>query len=425
MIMRRLVSILVLLSSSGAFAVPSAQAEDAAKKLAPSAARIQPDSRLKLPKVGTIPVNVAICKEETPFTGGAVTSDRKLTKACSPYTITSDISVGGNATLTIEAGVTLRFNPDKSVLVGSADSGSGKLIATGTAAEPIVFTSSNSSPMAGDWSGVRLETNTMNGTTLRYMKFDYCGGYGACLLGTGGVKPYRVTVDHVQFNHLPAYANAITEKDKDSNFAIQSCTFTGLGPQSYAVAVFAPSFSGIDTTNAFNGFSVLLMGGKVEFNTTWKNVGTTVVVSDDIHVSGAPTPTLTIAAGSLFKFTTNTGIVVGYDKPGKLVAVGTATSPVAFTSSMASPAAGDWSGIHVYSGQANINFARISYGGTEPANGNVGAEDGATVNISNSTLTDSAGYGIWLRRGSSAKVTAAPTVQYMNNATGTMGPGPS
>jgi hypothetical protein len=425
MIGRKLVSILTLLSSFGAFTVPPAQAENAAKKITPAATRTEPDSRLKLPKGGTVPVNVAVCKEATPFTGGTVTSDRTLTKVCSPYAVTNDIVVGGNATLTIEAGVTLRFDPDKSVLVGSSASGSGKLIATGTAVEPIILTSSVSSPKAGDWVGVRLEANTLNGTVLRYMKFDYCGGDGACLLGTRGVKPYRVTVDHVAFNHIPAYATAITEKEQDSNFAIQSCTFSGLGPQSYAVALFAPSFAGIDSTNAFNGFPVLLMGGKVDFNALWKNVGTTVVVSEDIYVGGSATPTLTITAGSLFKFANNRGFYVGDDKPGKLVAVGTATSPVVFTSASQKPSAGDWLGIHVYSGHANINFARISYGGEEPASGNVRVEDGATVNISNSTLTDSAGYGIWLRSGSSAKVTTATTVQYTNNAKGTMGPGPS
>jgi hypothetical protein len=429
MIAKRLFSIIVLLSLSGAFVVLPVQAEVAAKKITPAAARTEPDSRLKLPKGGIVPVKVATCTETTPFTGGTVTSDRTLTKACSPYAITSDIAVGGNATLTIEAGVTLRFDRDKSVLVGSSASGSGtgygKLIATGTAAEPIVMTSSASSPKAGDWVGVRLEANTLKDTVLRYTKFDYCGGDGACLLGTRGVKPYRVTVDHVQFNHVPAYATAITEKEPDSSFVIQSCTFSGFGPHGNVIALFAPSFAGIDSTNAFNGSPVLLMGGKVDFNVKWKNIGTTVVVSDDIYIGGSAAPTLTIAAGSLFKFTTDRGIYVGEEHPGKLIAIGTAKSPVVFTSAAQNPSIEYWSGIRVFNGQANLDYAHISYGGMEPASGNVRVEGGATVTVSNSILTDSVGYGIWLRTGSSAKVTADTTVQYKNNAKGTMGPGPS
>ena len=89
---------------------------------------------------------VATCTELTKCSGGAVTTDRTLSKACSPYTIATDINVNGNATLTIEPGVTLRFASDRVLSIGSSTA--AKIAAIGTAAAPIVFTSSNATPGA-------------------------------------------------------------------------------------------------------------------------------------------------------------------------------------------------------------------------------------------------------------------------------------
>jgi hypothetical protein len=68
------------------------------------------------------------------FTGGPVTQDRTLYRAGGPYHITQDIVVHAGATLTIEPGTELYFSPGSSLLVY------GRLLAEGTAAQPIVFT---------------------------------------------------------------------------------------------------------------------------------------------------------------------------------------------------------------------------------------------------------------------------------------------
>ena len=69
------------------------------------------------------------------------------------HTLTGALLVKDGATLTIEPGVTVKAlagGTDVYILVEKG----GKIIADGTAANPIVFTSNATSPQAGDWGGI-------------------------------------------------------------------------------------------------------------------------------------------------------------------------------------------------------------------------------------------------------------------------------
>jgi hypothetical protein len=391
------------------------------------ASEAQPDDAS--PTIDSAPV--AVCTETTKFSGGDVTANRTLTKACSPYTVTDDINVNGNATLTIEPGVVLLFDPDTLLSIGY--NSSAKLSAIGTAAAPITFTSSNTTPGAGDWVGVQLWGNTMNGSNLSYLKLDYCGSNADACLVSSGVKPNRVTVDHVTFSHVGAGSNAIWEKDKDSNFVISNCTFNDIPStptQQYAISVYAPSFAGIDSTNTFNGKAMVeLMGDSISTDTSWKNIVATVAVTADLSIGGAATPTLTIAAGSTFKFATDTGISIGYSDPGKLVLAGTSASRITLTSLAGTPGPGDWNGITVwYSSSAKIAYSTISYAGSTSASSSNGAVSAVSNNdsldIQNSTLSYSGQYGIGAPCNSTATVTNVGNT-FTGNALGNVGPGPT
>ena len=79
-------------------------------------------------------------------------------------------------TLTIEPGVQLRF--DDYLQIGFFNRGvsnqPGKLIAVGTAAKPILFTSSKTTPAPGDWPGVYLLNAA--GSRMENVRIDYAGG---------------------------------------------------------------------------------------------------------------------------------------------------------------------------------------------------------------------------------------------------------
>jgi hypothetical protein len=86
-------------------------------------------------------------------------------------------------TLTIEPGVILRFPPLGAAGApqlrfggngNSPDNKVGVLVAMGTAAEPIVFTSGAATPAPGDWGGIWLDTAT--GSRLDHVVIEYAGG---------------------------------------------------------------------------------------------------------------------------------------------------------------------------------------------------------------------------------------------------------
>ncbi len=76
----------------------------------------------------------------------------------------------------MEAGVELRFEPGKRLLVHD---GQSALIASGTAERPVVFTSAKATPAAGDWAGIRFDgMNAAN--RLEYVHVRYAGGACQC-----------------------------------------------------------------------------------------------------------------------------------------------------------------------------------------------------------------------------------------------------
>ncbi|MFV5701771.1 T9SS type A sorting domain-containing protein [Flavobacterium sp. XS2P12] len=97
-----------------------------------------------------------------------ITSNTTWTKD-KVYELNGLITVRNNATLTIQAGTVIRSSVSSSALVITRGS---KLIAIGTAAEPIVFTSKNNagSRVRGDWGGIVLlgkaRYNTNNGVNF-------------------------------------------------------------------------------------------------------------------------------------------------------------------------------------------------------------------------------------------------------------------
>lgn len=73
-------------------------------------------------------------KQHGSLLSGRLFESITLKASHSPYSVTSDLTVLDNVTLTVEAGVEVKINPGKSILVA------GALIAHGTSAKPVKFT---------------------------------------------------------------------------------------------------------------------------------------------------------------------------------------------------------------------------------------------------------------------------------------------
>jgi len=112
---------------------------------------------------------------------GFIDENVTWTLAESPYIATGSIIVNPEITLTIEPGVTVKFAEDTSIQVD------GELIAQGTEAQLITFTSNQSSPAPGDWGYILFNDsstdaaydvygNYTGGSILEYCTIEYAGG---------------------------------------------------------------------------------------------------------------------------------------------------------------------------------------------------------------------------------------------------------
>ncbi|HJS29615.1 MAG TPA: right-handed parallel beta-helix repeat-containing protein [Anaerolineales bacterium] len=91
--------------------------------------------------------------------GGGINVDTTWTVAGSPYIVIANILVSPSATLTIQPGVEVRFNPDARLRI------EGTLFAQGTPANPIRFTANNPSGTLGRWAGIFFKDS---GTALTH-----------------------------------------------------------------------------------------------------------------------------------------------------------------------------------------------------------------------------------------------------------------
>jgi parallel beta-helix repeat protein len=98
-----------------------------------------------------------------------------------PFLMDSNVAVQGSSRpeLTIEAGVELQFETNVALSAGA--SSYGALDVQGSALDPVVFTSAEASPAAGDWEGIQLGSYCTDAdTSIQHATIEYGGdnGYG-------------------------------------------------------------------------------------------------------------------------------------------------------------------------------------------------------------------------------------------------------
>jgi len=120
---------------------------------------------------GTPRAENSVAKSSTDVVGGLnITENFTLTLLGSPYLVEGSIIVGASVKLTIEPGVIIKFKHN--VAWKSELRIKGELAAIGTETQKIIFTSSSTTPVAGDWEWLYFENAS---STLKNVVIQYAG----------------------------------------------------------------------------------------------------------------------------------------------------------------------------------------------------------------------------------------------------------
>jgi hypothetical protein len=330
-----------------------------------------------------------------------VTIPTTWTLAASPYCLQPGVDVSSGVTLTVEPGVTIYMLATTSGLTVG-----GSLIAAGTPTQPITITSYQATPQPGDWA--RLYALAGSRVRLEYVDVSY-GGHGnylstetTCsnptylpLPDTGAAAVWMqgyvpatapgIEIRHARIHHnrgsgLYFYAwdnsaggwNATVEDTRiDHNTGAAICE-DNWWPDQYR----APTYHNL--VLADNGADSLVfpyyfrphvdrtLDGPGSFN------GQPILLINGASITTEDGAVLTITPGTTLLFTPwapDIGSRGSLD--GDLVAEGTPTQPITFTSGAAAPQVGDWAGIRASHGR--LAYCDISYAGP-PSSGTWGNE---------------------------------------------------
>ena len=126
-----------------------------------------------------------------------IDQDTTWTKAGSPYTVVTNVTVRAGAKLTIQPGVTVIVNNPQGFAIPLAVQGT--LIAQGSAAEPILFTGGTKTP--GSWGGLIVGNSEQQPAqiTLDYVTIEYGVMVGLTNRGNLELQAAVANIDHSTF----------------------------------------------------------------------------------------------------------------------------------------------------------------------------------------------------------------------------------
>jgi hypothetical protein len=315
-----------------------------------------------------------------------------------PYLVDTALAVYGAAnkaaTLTINAPNTIQFKPGANLLV--AQGGPGGLIAEGTSANHIKFTSAAATPAAGDWGPIGLGDQLLSTSGLGFVDLDYCGqavGFddvANAAIEVGNALPYLISLHDLTITHN--LSNGIAFNGRSSTgvgFAPSSKNLTindwgiGLSPILLTNADAAATVpTSLKTGATGHDGQVEITTGAVDVSQTWPVIPIPYLIDGDLDITGVGNTTATLTLeGVTLQFPLGAGLNVDPSaaNQGKLVA-----QNVTFTSSASTPTPGAWAGISfkvTAAGQAgsSLTSSTIEYAGSGLATGGCSASASIVV----------------------------------------------
>jgi hypothetical protein len=376
------------------------------------------------------------------FVSGTISSD--TTWGSGTYIVNGDVTVNNSATLTINPGVTVKFDSAKTLKIAAT----GHLVAEGTATNTILFTADTASPSKGYWDKIEFDSSasgTISNATVLYGGYN---GYGGFYVNSGTLTLDAVEVSSIQYYAIWMSGGTLRVLDNSSIHG-SAPSYEGISQNGGDLTVMASSLYdnryGVNTTGSGSltlvndSFGNTDYSGVVNLNSglVFTHSGNTESGGTELHgfliysttasadqtLSADTLPyiisssygdftipaskTFTFQQGAVIKFSTSSSKVV---VNGSLVAQGTSGSPVYFTSiydsdadginsanSSQLPVKGNWDTIDLKSGSSStFTNAIVRYGGysggASQANFSV---EGGTVAVSGTEIATSVYFGIY------------------------------
>lgn len=317
-----------------------------------------------------------------------------------------DITAG----LIIEPGATLIMCADTYLDVMDA----GYIKCEGTAADPIIIKGETSTP--GYWGGIRIGSNNPN-NSFKYTTIQDAGTYWAweyanVYVDNGGkLSIENSTISNSEKHGLVIQNGATIGTFSGNTFSNNAET----GLMITSAQVHKMSGNSVLTGNG-NAF-IDVLDDDLGTNVTWKATTAPLLINGNIRVSGG----LTLSAG--LDLWMEAGSAITVESTGYLTAQGTATNHITIQGRYSS--AGYWDHLYIESNNPNnkFNYVDITDGGGYWLYSHAGVNVDGTLEINNSSITNSNSWGMVVGSSSTIKtngvvVTDAAGVSVNNNLSG-------
>ncbi|NOZ07905.1 MAG: hypothetical protein GXO91_03380, partial [FCB group bacterium] len=334
---------------------------------------------------------------------GNISSDLTLDLAGSPYTVISDVTVDNGVTLTVEAGVSVKFDASTRLYVN------GSLVASGAA-----FSSSAGAPAAGDWDYIQVGDATAGGSAMftdcsisyagKFYLYDGSATFTNCTLdnfsqsGIEVLSSGTLELNGTALNHVGSQGIFLRD---GSSAVITDGDFSNAGKALTLEDNTTATITNLTVVSSlypvwFDGPATLTLSGILNLT---GNTNDEIYINHGSNLNDWVLPAVDIPYYFNNNYTVNNSgsLEVGDNElqfnSGRILYInGNLTGDGAtFTSAAGSPSAGDWNYIQIgntaSTGTANLSNCQIAYASK------IFIKNG-TATLNNCTVENNSLYGL-------------------------------
>ncbi|HPO12989.1 MAG TPA: right-handed parallel beta-helix repeat-containing protein [Candidatus Hydrogenedentes bacterium] len=295
--------------------------------------------------------------------GEQTTSNIVWTVNSMPYVIAGWFRIGIGSSFTIEPGVNVTFTAAGTALQSNIEvMDGGTFTVEGTASKPVHFTSFKSDPAPGDWSFIQVDQGGQASFDQCRIRYAGCANSPAFIVKTSDVTVSNMLIEDCQYDGIQL--NNVGISPSLSNIVVRNCV--GWGIVQTAITMM-PTYSNISLYDNTGGNAIVMWAGtggnSVSQDMHWHLCGAPYAVSgwarfaENVHLEIDPGVIVQFApsgAAMQSNFELNNGC--------SLIANGTPSQRILFTSYKSEPAMGDWEFIQFNAGSSgSFNYCTFEY----------------------------------------------------------------